>query len=245
MRYNIPASVRNAESKQVIIVEWDNNTENIECFEKLISSYSEIQIKNIMKKNLSIILDKYNNAKKFETKIKYLVEIVLHCSVESYRFLENESKNEKIEKTQIAPYLKLALLLSKGFLEQSLLDNNSFVPIFIFSGLGGRENKIKYFVSIFYAKNLLPNEAKYILLELSNYIASKFEGELELFDTNNNSLSFYVYIKYNLKIVDVFNDIEKFISKITLNKVKDIKISNDKEEIKKIIIKNKCQIKLI
>lgn len=237
MKYYIPESIRNADSEQIVIIEWENNSEDIECFEKLISNYSEIQIKNISKKKFSFFANKYNNSKKKETKIKSLAEIVLHYSVESYRFLEKENENKL---NPIYPFIKIALLLSKNFLEQSLLDNNSFVPIFIFSGLGGKGNKIKYFISLRYEKILMPNEAKFILLELSKYILSKYNAEIEFFDTSREKLFFFIFVEYNIKALTVVEDIEKFLSKITLNKLKSIKVSNDKEEVKTIIIKEKC-----
>ena len=103
-----------------------------------------------------------------------LVQMASVPSPEVYRVLENYSKKPDKE---LVDWSKMALQENKLFLESHLLDNRQ---IFISTGLGGKGNKLRYFIVVFNKENedLKPFQQKVLQDEFS-YAMQRYDSELE------------------------------------------------------------------
>ncbi len=96
----------------------------------------------------------------------------------------------------------LALQESRMHLESHLLEENQ---VFISTGLGGKENKLRYFVVLIaHDKHELTEFQKKIIQEEFPYVLKKYEGEVEEFDFSGYLATMLLLIPMQYPIHDLF-----------------------------------------
>ncbi len=106
---------------------------------------------------------------------------------------------------ELALWSKLALRECRAILEGSLLNTNQ---ILISTGLGGKGNKLRYFV-VFIAKNALDftdSQQKIIRSEL-DYHFQKYDAELEELDFKHTYATSVSLIPLNISIQHIFQEV--------------------------------------
>ena len=120
---------------------------------------------------------------------------------EAYRFIEKYLNNAEKENIDWA---KLALLESRMLLESSILDQNQ---ILISSGLGGRDNKLRYFIVVFLKDGfLLDDTRKKIVNNEFDPVLSKLECEIENIKFYKNFFTITILIPLDVSIKDAFSN---------------------------------------
>ena len=98
----------------------------------------------------------------------------------------------------------LALQESRMHLESHLLEENQ---VFISTGLGGRENKLRYFVVLIARDRCVLTEfQKKIIQEEFPYVLKKYEGEVEEFDFSGYLATMLLLIPIQHPINDLFSE---------------------------------------
>lgn len=135
---------------------------NIDKISKLIKQLNSIDIKTDERK---IILQK----------------LAMIDSVEAYRAIEEYCKHAE---HQLKDWSILSLQQSRMVLQSSLLDEQQ---VFISTGLGGKTDKLRYFLIFPYSNNVTINEIQQNALEQElNFFLNRYNGELEEIEFNKN-----------------------------------------------------------
>jgi hypothetical protein len=124
-----------------------------------------------------------------EKKKMLLVQMASLPNPEIYRILERYMNNCDADMKEWA---KLALQENRLLLESHLLDSRQ---VFISTGLGGKGNKLRYFVVLFNknSSDLKPFEQKVVHDEMS-YALQKYDSELEKLDFMHNYTTLRVVV---------------------------------------------------
>ena len=136
-----------------------------------------------------------------EKKKKLLVQMAGVPSPEIYRILENYAKDPD---TELKDWSKLALQENKLLLESHLLDNRQ---VFISTGLGGKGNKLRYFV-VLINKNgddLKPFQQKVVQDEME-YALQKNDSELEKLDFMHHYTTMRVIVPICSDLTKLFRE---------------------------------------
>ncbi len=184
----------------------------------------------------------YNEELSIDEKKRILILIASTNDVKAYRFLEyfyNNCSNE------LKDWAFLALQESKMLLQSELLDQPQLL---ISTGLGGKENKLRYFFVLF-SRDLLPYtlfQYDIIRTEL-NFIFSKYDSEIEEINFRENYVSFLALIPIQNsislmlnKLIDEINQYGNFVSRKCI--ITNVKILSDeiiRELIDETMHKNK------
>lgn len=168
------------------------------------------------------------------------LELVLLASsheVKAYRILESYVNNPHPD---LKDWAQLALMESRMAMESDLSDEKQ---IFISTGLGGRGEKLRFFVLMLSADRIpfLDYQRKVVQREFEYYLP-KQDCEIEKLDVEENyvTLLFLVPVRSNLKeildyLIQECNQYGNFLSDLyTVTNVKEL----SKEEITAIINKN-------
>ncbi len=120
--------------------------------------------------------------------------------VRAYRCIE--SYLEETRDTPIFTWCRLALEESKMLLHTKLLDQKQ---LFISTGLGGRKNKLRYFI-VLLTENLQPISEfqKSIVTKEFNYIFKRHKAEVEEISFNEQYATMMVLIPVNILLTDLF-----------------------------------------
>jgi len=130
-----------------------------------------------------------------------LVQMASVPSPEIYRVLERYTQTCD---TDIKEWAKLALQENRLLLESHLLDNRQ---VFISTGLGGKGNKLRYFV-VFFNKNssdLKPFEQKVVHDEML-YALQKHDGELEKLNFKRQYTTMRVVVPISSDLTRLFRE---------------------------------------
>jgi len=130
-----------------------------------------------------------------------LVQMASVPSPEIYRALEKYTQTCDADMKEWA---KLALQENRLLLESHLLDNRQ---IFISTGLGGKGNKLRYFVVLINknSSDLKPFEQKVVQDEMS-YALQKYDGELEKLDFMQRYTTMRVVVPISSDLTRLFRE---------------------------------------
>ncbi|MBE9468193.1 MAG: hypothetical protein IMY72_07725 [Bacteroidetes bacterium] len=150
-----------------------------------------IDIKNLFEKETSI-----------EEKKQLIASLASQDNVKSYRTLEKYSKSPDKE---LKNWSLLALQESRMLIEGSILEENQ---IFISTGLGGKDSKLRYFV-VFFAKNKadFSDIQKKIITKELKFTLKHNNAEIEKikFDKNFSTILSLIPIQEPIEII--FKDV--------------------------------------
>ena len=137
-----------------------------------------------------------------ELKRKILVALASSVEVESFRTIEKYFKNPD---EGMRAWSVLALQESRVLLQSSLLDEQQ---VFISTGLGGKGQKLRYFV-VFLSqggKELTAMQKKLLYDELK-YVLDRNEGEIEEFTTKLDYTTAVVILPLKALLKDIFRGV--------------------------------------
>jgi len=134
-----------------------------------------------------------------EKKRELLVQLAGIEQVEVFRTLEKYASNPDEELKQ---WSVLALRESRALLESSLLDESK---VFISTGLGGKGNKLRYFVLMVSGMDDEYSDAhkQLIKIELEDNF-KKFKCDIEQINFHENLITLVILIPMNVSIKDAF-----------------------------------------
>jgi len=143
----------------------------------------------------------YNPKLTIEKKKNLLVQMASVASPEIFRVLEEYSKQPDEE---LKDWSKLALQETRITLESQLLDNRQ---VFISTGLGGKGNKIRYFV-VLINKNGTELQAyqKKIVQDEMQYALQRNDSELEKLEFIKHYITMLVVVPISSDLTRLFRD---------------------------------------
>jgi hypothetical protein len=164
-----------------------------------------------------------------------LTSLAITDSVKAFRIIEEFAADKTLE-PDIAHWAVMAMMESRMLLESGLLEERQ---IFISTGLGGKGNKLRFFVLIF-SKGLQPfkDYEKRVMEREFNYILPQYDCEIERMTILDNHVKLMILIPMKSDVKDVLihtlgecNQYGDFISDgVTITNVKEL----SDEEIQKI-----------
>lgn len=137
-----------------------------------------------------------------EDKKWLLAQLASIAQPEAYRQIE---KFVNIAKGEILDWAKIALIESRTLLESDLLDENQVI---VSTGLGGEENKLRYF-AVFKKNDGLPfteSQEKVVEIEMQAVFEKK-DGKIEEMNINENYISFTFLLPFNIEIKGILTEI--------------------------------------
>jgi hypothetical protein len=136
-----------------------------------------------------------------ESKKMLLARLATMENVKAYRAIESYLNNPDVE---IRDWSLMAFQESKMHLESHLLEESQ---IFISTGLGGKNNKLRYFVVLIarHRENLSEFQKKIVLNEFS-FVMNQYEVEIEEFDTSGYLATFLLLLPIQHSVKDVFSE---------------------------------------
>ena len=144
----------------------------------------------------------YNPKVSLDEKKRLLVQMAGVPSPEMYRTLENYAKNPDAD---LKDWSKMALQENRLLLESDLLDNRQ--QMFIATGLGGKGNKLRYFV-VLINKNgddLKPFQQKVVKDEMS-YTLQRHNSELEKLNFTRHYITMSVVVPLSSDLTRLFRE---------------------------------------
>ena len=119
-------------------------------------------------------------------------------SVDALRTIEKYAANPD---KKLKDWSKLAYHESRMLIESKLLDENQ---IFISTGLGGKNNKLRYFFVMLPNKNIFTGLQKDIIAKEFNYIFEKNQSVIEELTYYENYITLMTLIPIEASIKDIF-----------------------------------------
>ncbi len=137
-----------------------------------------------------------NDAKK-----QLLARLATSSDVKAYRAIESYASEPD---NGLRDWGLLALQESRMHLESHLLEENQ---VFISTGLGGRDHKLRYFVVLISRgrKSLNEFQVKIVGKEFP-YVLGKYDGEVEEFDASGYLAAFMLLLPIQHAVKDVFTE---------------------------------------
>ena len=134
-------------------------------------------------------------------KKQILARLATMEDVSAYRAIEAYASDPDRE---LREWSILALQESKMHLESHFLEENQ---VFISTGLGGKENKLRYFV-VLIARNreILTGFQKRIIRDEFSYVMKKYDGEIEDFKTSGYLAAMTLLIPIQHPVKDIFTE---------------------------------------
>jgi len=146
--------------------------------------------------------DIFNPEKSLDYRKQLLVSLASIEDVEIYRTIEKFSKTEN---NDLHDWSILALQESRMHLESSLLNENQ---VFISTGLGGRGNKLRYFIVFISQENSeLDDIKKQIIKSELDFGFKKHEAELEKVIFNEKYAALVCLLPIHLTITEILKSI--------------------------------------
>ena len=134
-----------------------------------------------------------------ETKRKILVQLASVDDVGAYRAIEKYSKKPDKD---LKHWSILALQESRMLLQSKLLDQSQ---IFISTGLGGKENKLRYFFALFTRNNESFTEFQQkVIRDEFSYVFKKKDSEIEVIQAYGDIVTLVSLVPINIPVQDVF-----------------------------------------
>ncbi|NLD46468.1 MAG: hypothetical protein GX660_04615 [Clostridiaceae bacterium] len=172
-----------------------------------------------------------------EQKKLLLVQLASISSIEAYRTIEKYMKEPD---SKLVGWAYMALLESRLLLESTILEENR---VLITTGLGGKGNKLRYFIVFFTndGKPINKTQEKIIRKEINFSLAGN-EAELEEICFNDRFAYFLIVLPVNIPLYSFFNKIIKECNEFGDFLFKDFIISNVKilsiDEIRELLSLN-------
>ncbi len=136
-----------------------------------------------------------------EGKKQLLARLATMENVAAYRAIESYARNPDDD---LREWSVLALQESKMHLESHLLEENQ---VFISTGLGGRDNKLRYFIVLIARNRQKLNEfQKEIIQSEFDYILKSYDAEVEEFEASGYLASFTLLLPIQHAVKEVFSD---------------------------------------
>jgi hypothetical protein len=134
-------------------------------------------------------------------KKQILARLATMEDVSAYRAIEAYASDPDRE---LREWSILALQESKMHLESHFLEENQ---VFISTGLGGKENKLRYFV-VLIARNreILTGFQKRIIRDEFSYVMKKYDGEIEDFKSSGYLVAMTMLIPIQHPVKDIFTE---------------------------------------
>lgn len=137
-----------------------------------------------------------NDAKK-----QLLARLATTSDVKAYRAIESYASEPD---QGMREWGQLALQESRMHLESHLLEENQ---VFISTGLGGRDNKLRYFVILISRGRKMLNDFQIeIVGKEFPYALKKYDGEVEEFETSGYLAAFMLLLPIQHAVKDVFSE---------------------------------------
>jgi hypothetical protein len=159
-------------------------------------------------------------------------------NVDAFRSIEKYKSDPDPE---LKDWATLALQESRLLLESNLLDQNQ---VFISTGMGGRGNKLRYFV-VFITKENKPFEdfSRKIFQSEVNYIFKKYDAEVETLNFSSKYATIKTLIPIPIQLNELFEDVVAECNQMGDFLETNFIITNVKElsneEIEEVLIKSR------
>jgi len=200
--------------KKLLKQELNKSISNIQIFEEGIDIHTQIEFENKTKlffekdndnTELSVLENNlFNEKADFDTQKELLIELSFSNEVKAYRIIE---KFHKVCEKELKKWTALALQKSRVHIEHSLGNEEK---VYISSGLGGFENKLRYFFVLSSKENKTFNEfQKNILKKELNFAINKYEGFVEDIIFNDYYVTVLCMIPLNHSLDKIFISIIK------------------------------------
>lgn len=172
-----------------------------------------------------------------EDKKEYLTQLAMSKSVKAYRLLEQYARHPHAD---VANWAYLALMESRISLESELSDEKQ---IYISTGLGGKEDKLRFYALFLSAGNLPFQDYQRNVIEREfTYLLTKQDCEIESLRVGKQyvELLFLISVKADIKavldqVIAECNQYGNFLAELfTITNVKEL----THEEIEEIIQRN-------
>lgn len=198
--------------KRLLKQELNKSISNIQIFEEGIDIHTQIEFekktkiffeKENEKIELSILKEKlFDEANDLETKKETLIELSFSQEVKAYRIIE---EYHKICKKDLKKWSALALQKSRVHIEHSLGNEEK---VYISSGLGGFENRLRYFFVLSSNDNIPFNEfQKNIINKELNFTIKKHNGIVENITFQEYYVTILCMIPINHSLDTIFKSI--------------------------------------
>jgi len=219
--------------RKVNIIETEIDYDDEKFYAEFTNKLSNKIISYIEKEDLSVFIDILNKTNKIIEIKAILIFIVFHASVESFRFLEQYYKKCS---SNVKSFACLSLTKSRLIIESKLY-NKEDIPVYICSGLGGKEDKLKYFIAYFFQNELKTDEFSFLSYEIKNIITEQYSGDIEEINYKHDVIYFFSYIPINQKIKTICEKIREDIATLYKNELKSVFVCNDKKTIQNLLEK--------
>ncbi len=220
--------------RNVYVLEEVENPQNV--FE-----YIELAVKvkaNIDKEQVLSRKDKlFDKDLSLDERKKLLIQLASVDDIQAYKTLEEFSKSALAQ--EVSDFVKIALQESRTLLQSSLLGEPS---ILITSGLGGKDDKLRYF-AILYAneKKDFTSTQTQIIEKETKFIAEENDCEIEKIDFHGYFVILLLFIPYSMAPSDFLDNLIENINYLGNFISTDYILRNDKtlsaEESKNLIDK--------
>ncbi|MEX0986329.1 MAG: hypothetical protein WD052_02545 [Bacteroidales bacterium] len=136
-----------------------------------------------------------------KNKKKLLARLATIEDVSAFRAIEEYAKNPE---EGLHDWSVLALQESKMHLESHLLEENQ---VFISTGLGGKDNKLRYFVVLIArSRKKFTDFQKKIIRKEFPYVLKKYEAEIEDCEVSGYLANFVVLLPIQYAVKDIFTE---------------------------------------
>ena len=162
---------------------------------------SKVKDNNNIDELLSRIAILTSDTESIQNKQELLCRLASVDDVQAYRAIETYMN--EVKGTEMYNWTRLALEESKMLLHTKLLDQKQ---LFISTGLGGKGNKLRYFVVLIpenteplaeYQQNIVRKEFEYAFI--------KQEAEIEAINYNEQYITLMVLVPINILLTDLFS----------------------------------------
>jgi len=168
----------------------------MEYFEYSKRLKSQLETEKIINEKDNIFINELDE----EYKKELLVKLACIDDVKAFRTIEKYLLNPN---ENLKNWASLALQESKMLLESKLLDENQ---VFISTGLGGKNGKLRYFIVILSKGNAnLSETQKKIIKNEFDYILKKSDSEIEKLDFSDSLTTIVAIIPISVTLKDLFN----------------------------------------
>ncbi len=159
-----------------------------------------------------------------EERKKLLIQLASVDELEAYQILEKFSSDLLAD--QVSDFVKIALQESRALLQSTLLGEPT---VLITSGLGGKEDKLRYFIILF-AKEKKPFTLtqKQIIEKEANFIAEENNCIIEKLDIHDYLVIITMLIPYTTLPTDILENLVENINYLGDFLCKDYVLRNDR-----------------
>ena len=178
-----------------------------------------------------------NDSTSLDRKKEILTILTIFGEVESYRLLEEYLKNPPPE---LKSWTFLAYQQARLLLESKLLNEDSV--IYIASGLGGKDHKLRYIFAMFSKEGDVTESQKNIIKGEIEYLLKKNDGTIENVEFGGRYVLCTVLVPLQVNLVDLIQEITEEINQYGNFLEENVFITNERpvttEEVEKFLNDN-------